>query len=185
MCFVYGQWDFSRAERKRISHVERKNGTEIFCDCQPCFQPVSQAKKLQRSILTTSGHESHYVWCQPTQSTLCFQAFQKKLSERGGKKKKRKEKKKKGYSIIYSLDLHLQNKFTLQISAELASKSYGNDISDIPSGNSQQVSSRACFPLQSNKSKWNFLKGVDYIWESDCLRTNSLLNLFCFYRTYF
>lgn len=80
MCFIDGQWDFSRAGRKSISHVESKNGAQIFCDCQPCFQAGSQAKRLQRNILTTSSHKSHCVWCQPTQNTHYSQPFQRELS---------------------------------------------------------------------------------------------------------
>lgn len=172
MCFIYRQWDFSRAGRKSISHMESKNGTEIFCDCQPCFQAGSQTKRPRRCILTTSSHKSHYVWCQLTQNTYYFQPFQRELSP----SKKRVRGTPEQHNLFFR-SAFFQNKSTLQISAEvMASRSHGNHISDIPSGKSQQGSSKACFPLQPNKSKWNFLRGIDYMWESGCLRTNSLLN---------
>jgi len=79
-CFIYRQQDFSRAGRKGLSHTGSENGTEIFCDCQPCFQAGSKPKRLQRSILTTSSHQSHYIQCQPTPNTHYSQPFQRELS---------------------------------------------------------------------------------------------------------
>lgn len=136
--------DISLGQEERVSAT----WTERFCDCQPCFQAVSQAKRLQGSIRATSSHKSHYVRCQPTQTTQYFQPFQRELSL--GKERVRGIPEQHN---LFARSAFFQNKSTLQISAELASKSHGNHISDIPSGKSQQGSSRACFPSQLNKSK--------------------------------
>lgn len=82
MGFIDRQWDFSRAGRKGISHVENETRTDILC-WQPCFQAGTQAKRLQGIITTTSRHRSHCAWCQLTEKKpLYFQPSRKYSSSK-------------------------------------------------------------------------------------------------------